>query len=44
VLEPDGRLRLVDRIKDVILRGGYSVYPSEVEDVLQAHPAGEIGR
>jgi long-chain acyl-CoA synthetase len=37
--EADGRLRLVDRLKDVILRGGYSVYPSEVEDVLHAHPA-----
>jgi long-chain acyl-CoA synthetase len=36
---PDGELRLVDRIKDVILRGGYSVYPCEVEEVLREHPA-----
>ncbi|MFG2934499.1 long-chain fatty acid--CoA ligase [Streptomyces sp. NPDC048282] len=39
VLEPDGHLRLVDRKKDVILRGGYNVYPREVEEVLLRHPA-----
>src|SRR5262249_30053114 len=39
VLDEHGRLHLIDRVKDVILRGGYSVYPSEVEDVLRAHPA-----
>ncbi|MFB6889976.1 long-chain fatty acid--CoA ligase [Kitasatospora sp. NPDC056327] len=39
VLDPDGRLRLVDRKKDVILRGGYNVYPREVEEVLLRHPA-----
>jgi long-chain acyl-CoA synthetase len=31
-------LFLVDRKKDLILRGGYSVYPREVEEVLYAHP------
>ncbi|MEV5144688.1 long-chain fatty acid--CoA ligase [Streptomyces sp. NPDC052727] len=39
VLEPDGCLRLVDRKKDVVLRGGYNVYPREVEEVLLRHPA-----
>ncbi|MFE9611274.1 long-chain fatty acid--CoA ligase [Streptomyces sp. NPDC006012] len=39
VLESDGCLRLVDRKKDVILRGGYNVYPREVEEVLLRHPA-----
>lgn len=36
--DPEGDLFLVDRRKDVILRGGYTVYPREVEDVLYAHP------
>ncbi|WP_020139868.1 long-chain-fatty-acid--CoA ligase [Streptomyces sp. 351MFTsu5.1] len=39
VLETDGHLRLVDRKKDVILRGGYNVYPREIEEVLLRHPA-----
>jgi long-chain acyl-CoA synthetase len=38
-LDEDGHLFLLDRKKDVILRGGYSVYPREVEDALVAHPA-----
>lgn len=33
----DGDLFLVDRRKDVILRGGYTVYPRELEDVLYTH-------
>ncbi len=37
--DEDGYLYLVDRKKDVILRGGYNVYPREVEEVLYAHPA-----
>jgi long-chain acyl-CoA synthetase len=37
-LDEDGYLYLVDRKKDVILRGGYSVYPREVEEALYAHP------
>jgi long-chain acyl-CoA synthetase len=36
--DADGYLFLVDRKKDVILRGGYSVYPRELEDVLLEHP------
>jgi long-chain acyl-CoA synthetase len=38
-LDKDGYLTIVDRIKDVIIRGGYNVYPRDVEDVLLAHPA-----
>lgn len=38
-VDDDGYLFLVDRKKDVIIRGGYNVYPREVEEVLYAHPA-----
>ncbi|HET6212072.1 MAG TPA: AMP-binding protein, partial [Micromonosporaceae bacterium] len=38
-LDPDGYLSIVDRKKDLIIRGGYNVYPRDVEDVLLAHPA-----
>jgi long-chain acyl-CoA synthetase len=34
-----GDFRIVDRSKDVIIRGGFNVYPREVEDVLYEHPA-----
>jgi long-chain acyl-CoA synthetase len=34
-----GRLTLVDRAKDVVISGGYNVYPREVEDVLDLDPA-----
>ncbi|HEX3268743.1 MAG TPA: AMP-binding protein [Gaiellaceae bacterium] len=37
-VDGDGYLFLVDRKKDLILRGGYSVYPREVEEALYAHP------
>ena len=37
-VDDDGYLFLVDRKKDLILRGGYSVYPREVEEVLYTHP------
>lgn len=40
-LDADGYLYIVDRIKDVIITGGYNVYPSEVEEVLYTHPAME---
>jgi long-chain acyl-CoA synthetase len=39
VRDADGFLRVVDRKKDLILRGGYNVYPREVEEVLARHPA-----
>lgn len=38
-LDEDGYLFLLDRKKHVILRGGYTVYPREVEEVLCSHPA-----
>ncbi|MFE1194177.1 long-chain fatty acid--CoA ligase [Streptomyces olivaceoviridis] len=34
-----GDFRIVDRIKDLVIRGGYNVYPREVEEVLYTHPA-----
>jgi long-chain acyl-CoA synthetase len=37
-IDADGYLYLVDRKKEVIIRGGYNVYPREVEEVLNAHP------
>ncbi|MFC6341249.1 AMP-binding protein, partial [Nocardioides hankookensis] len=37
-LDEDGYLRIVDRLKELIIRGGYNVYPSEVEEVLYQHP------
>jgi long-chain acyl-CoA synthetase len=39
VRDDDGSYFIVDRKKDLILRGGYNVYPREVEEVLYAHPA-----
>lgn len=39
VKDDEGYLSIVDRKKDVVLRGGYNVYPREVEDVLAHHPA-----
>lgn len=36
--DDDGWLYVVDRLKDMVLRGGYNVYPAEVEQVLLAHP------
>ncbi len=38
-LDEDGFLFIVGRIKELIIRGGYNVYPLEIEDVLHAHPA-----
>ena len=38
-LDAEGWLYVVDRIKDLIIRGGFNVYPRDVEDVLLAHPA-----
>lgn len=41
MVEEDGYVRIVGRRKEMIIRGGYNVYPREVEDVLRAHPAVE---
>jgi long-chain acyl-CoA synthetase len=38
-LDPDGYLYIVERKKDLIIRGGFNIYPREVEEVLYAHPA-----
>lgn len=38
-LGDDGNLRLVGRVNEMYIRGGYNVYPSEVEAVLGTHPA-----
>ena len=39
VMDEDGYLAIVDRTKDMILRGGYNVYPRELEEVIMTHPA-----
>ena len=38
-LDADGYLSIVDRKKDMILRGGFNVYPRELEEVMLTHPA-----
>ncbi|MBJ7600698.1 MAG: long-chain-fatty-acid--CoA ligase [Candidatus Nephthysia bennettiae] len=38
-LDEDGYFFIVDRKKELIIRGGFNVYPREVEEVLYAHPA-----
>ncbi|MGO4404160.1 AMP-binding protein [Bosea sp. RAF48] len=38
VMLPDGQIKVVDRMKDMVLVSGFNVYPNEVEDVLAAHP------
>ncbi|MFO1380369.1 MAG: AMP-binding protein [Chitinivorax sp.] len=37
-IEDDGRLRIVDRKKDMILVSGFNVYPNEIENIIAAHP------
>ena len=47
-LDEEGYLFIVDRKKDLIIRGGFNVYPRDVEDALLEHPAvaaaGVVGR
>jgi long-chain acyl-CoA synthetase len=38
-VDEDGYFAIVDRKKDLIIRGGYNVYPREIEEVLYEHPA-----
>lgn len=38
-LDEDGHLWIVDRVKDLVIRGGFNVYPGDVEAVLVKHPA-----
>ena len=37
-MEPDGRFVLVDRKKDMIISGGFNVYPRAIEDAIHEHP------
>ncbi|MDG1034893.1 MAG: AMP-binding protein, partial [Luminiphilus sp.] len=37
VIQPDGYLKIVDRIKDMIIVSGFNVYPNELEDVCAKH-------
>jgi long-chain acyl-CoA synthetase len=38
-MDADGYIYIVDRKKDMIIRGGFNVYPREIEEVLYTHPA-----
>jgi fatty-acyl-CoA synthase len=38
VVDDDGYVTIVDRMKDVIISGGENIYPAEVEDVIYGHP------
>ncbi|GAA3958745.1 long-chain fatty acid--CoA ligase [Allohahella marinimesophila] len=38
-IDEEGYIFIVDRLKDMIIRGGYNVYPREIEEVLLTHPA-----
>ena len=37
--DKEGYIYIVDRLKDMIIRGGFNVYPREIEEVLMTHPA-----
>ena len=39
VVDDAGYLHIVDRVKDIVIRGGYNIAPSEIEAVLHRHPA-----
>ena len=39
IIDDEGYLAIVDRKKDMILRGGYNIYPRELEEVIMTHPA-----
>jgi fatty-acyl-CoA synthase len=38
VMDADGYLAIVGRIKDLVIRGGENIYPAEIEDFLHTHP------
>jgi long-chain acyl-CoA synthetase len=38
-VDEEGYFFIVDRVKDMIIRGGFNVYPREIEEILYAHPA-----
>lgn len=39
IMDDEGYVSIVDRKKDMILRGGYNIYPRQLEDVIMTHPA-----
>lgn len=39
IFDEEGYLSIVDRKKDMIIRGGYNIYPRELEEVIMTHPA-----
>ncbi|MGH3342542.1 MAG: AMP-binding protein [Carbonactinosporaceae bacterium] len=39
VMSPSGFFTVIDRKRDVIMASGFSIYPSEIEDVVRSHPA-----
>lgn len=39
IIDEEGYLRIVGRTRETIVRGGFQIYPREVEDLLRAHPA-----
>jgi long-chain acyl-CoA synthetase len=45
---PDGQIKIVDRLKDMIIVSGFNVYPNEIEEIIVEHPkvreAAVIGR
>lgn len=38
-MDEDGFFYIVDRVKDMVIRGGFNIYPREIEEVLLTHPA-----
>ncbi len=48
VMLPDGQIKIVDRLKDMIIVSGFKVYPNEIEEILVEHPkvreAAVVGR
>ncbi|MFF6781292.1 AMP-binding protein [Streptomyces sp. NPDC012510] len=38
VLDPEGNLRITDRLKDMFIVGGFNAYPAEIEQLLGVHP------
>lgn len=37
-MDSDGRIRIVGRTKEIIIRGGANIYPREIEEILITHP------
>jgi long-chain acyl-CoA synthetase len=37
-MQPDGFIKICDRVKDMILVSGFNVYPNEIEGVVYTHP------